>query len=107
MAALLARSRASIMESKIGDFVKAGMPTQIGNDHNSAARKHGRMYGGYGYLNRTKNTTMPGTAWTSGWGGPRTGRNYSSDRMVVVFSSRDAWMPEVYELAKDWTAIKN
>ena len=50
MAAFFAHSRASIMESKIGDFVKAAMPTQIGNDRNSAARKHRRMYGGNGYL---------------------------------------------------------
>ena len=26
--------------------------------------------------------------------------------MVLVLSSREAWMPDVYELAKDWSAIK-
>ena len=39
-------------------------------------------------------------------GGQRIGWNYGNDRMVVVFSSREAWMPEVYEFAKDWDAIK-
>ena len=29
-----------------GDFVKAAMAKQIGNDRNPAARKHGRMFGG-------------------------------------------------------------
>ncbi|WP_157667122.1 hypothetical protein [Acidovorax sp. T1] len=86
MAALLAGSHASIAGSQIGDFVKAAMATQIGNDRDSAARKHGRMFGGYGYLIRTKNATLPGTAWASGWGGPRTGWYYSSDRMVLVLS---------------------
>ena len=33
-----------------GDFVKAAMAKQIGNDRNPAARKHGRMFGGYGYF---------------------------------------------------------
>ena len=78
------------------------MAKQISNDRNPAARKHGRMFGGYGYLLWTENTTAPGTACATGWGGQRIGWNYGNDRMVVVFSSREAWMPEVYELARDW-----
>ena len=85
-----------------GDFVKAAMVKQIGNDRNPAARKHGRMFGGYGYLIWTENVTAPDTAWASGWGGQRIGWNYRNDRMLVVFSSRETWIPEVYELARDW-----
>ena len=61
-----------------------------------------RMFGGYGYLIWTENITAPDTAWASGWGGQRIGWNYRNDRILVVFSSREAWMPEVYELARDW-----
>ena len=39
--------------------------------------------------------------WSAQW------MNYNNDWMAVVFSSRETWMPEVYELAKDWSAIKN
>lgn len=89
-----------------GDFVKAAMVKQIGNDRNPAARKHGRMFGGYGYLIWTENITAPDTAWASGWGGQRIGWNYRNDRMLVVFSSREAWMPDVYELARDWGQVQ-
>ncbi len=65
------------------------------------------MFGGYGYLIWTENTAAPDTAWATGWGSQRIGWNFGNDQMVAVFSCREAWMPEVHELARDWAAIKN
>jgi hypothetical protein len=49
----------------------------------------------------------PNTAWASGWGGQRIGWNTdpSNNRMVVTFSNVESWMPEVYEVAKDWNRL--
>ena len=49
----------------------------------------------------------PNTAWASGWGGQRIGWNTDpvNNRMVITFSNVESWMPEVYELAKDWNRL--
>ena len=88
-----------------GDFVRVATTTQIANGTSSATRKMGKMFGGYGYLTWTENSAAPHTTWASGWGGQRISWHHHSDRMVVVFSNVESWMPEVYELAKDWNAI--
>lgn len=40
----------------------------------------------------------------SGWGGQRIGwsTDPTNNRMVITFSNVESWMPDVYELAKDW-----
>jgi len=40
-----------------------------------------------------------------GYGGQRIGLDLKSDRMIVVFSNVENWMPEVYELGRDWMRL--
>ena len=97
--------RSSKESGCFGNFVRAATTTQITNGTSPATRKMGKMFGGYGYMTWTENSVAPHTAWASGWGGQRISWHHHSDRMVVVFSNVENWMPEVYELAKDWNAI--
>jgi CubicO group peptidase (beta-lactamase class C family) len=85
-----------------GDYVRAAMNTQIGNPGTTKTRKSGGLFDGYGYLVWTDNTLAPNTAWASGYGGQRLGWDKGSDRMILVFSNVESWMPELYGLAKDW-----
>ena len=40
-------------------------------------------------------------------GGQRIGWNTdpANNRMVITFSNVESWMPDVYELAKDWNKL--
>ena len=82
-----------------------GLLTQIDNPGTPATRKMGKLFGGYGFLTWTGNSIAPDTAWASGWGGQRISWHKDSDRMVVVFSNAESWMPDLYELARDWNRI--
>lgn len=98
--------RSSREQGCFGDYVRAALNTQISNGSSPSTRKMGKLFAGYGFFTWTENSIAPNTAWASGWGGQRIGWNYRNDRMLVVFSSREAWMPEVYELARDWGKAK-
>lgn len=91
-----------------GDYVRAAMTMQISNAGNTASRKFGKLFGGYGYLIWTENDVAPKTAWASGWGGQRIGwsTERGNDRMVVTFSNTENWMQEVYELGREWTGTR-
>ena len=97
--------RASKAEGCFGDFVRAATSTQIGNPGSPSTRKVGKLFGGYGYFTWTDNAISPGTAWASGWGGQRISWHRDSDRMVVVFSNVEDWMPELYELDRAWGSV--
>jgi CubicO group peptidase (beta-lactamase class C family) len=97
--------RSSKAQGCFGDFVRAAMSTQIENAGTLATRKSGKQFGGYGYLVWTDNALAPDTAWALGHGGQRIGWHKNSDRMVVVFSNAENWMPDVYALAKDWSRV--
>lgn len=97
--------RSSKAQGCFGDFVRAAMSTQIENAGTPATRKSGRLFGGYGYLIWTDNGIAPDTAWASGHGGQRIGWHKDSDRMVIVFSNAENWMPDVYDLAKEWNRV--
>ena len=97
--------RASKESGCFGDFVRTATNTQIPNSSSPAARKTGKLFGGYGYFTWTGNTIAPNTAWASGWGGQRISWHKDSDRMVVVFSNVENWMPEIYEVSKDWNRL--
>ena len=88
-----------------GDYVRAATSTQIDNPGTPATRKMGKLFRGYGYLTWTGNTIAPDTAWASGWGGQRISWHKDSDRMVVVFSNSENWMPDLYEFARDWNRV--
>ena len=81
------------------------MTTRIANSGTPATRKSGKLFGGYGYLIWTDNEIAPNTTWASGWGGQRIGWSMGNDRMVIAFSNTEAWMPELYELARDWSRL--
>jgi len=88
-----------------GDYVRAATSTQIDNPGTPATRKMGKLFRGYGYLTWTGNTIAPDTAWAGGWGGQRISWHKDSDRMVVVFSNIENWMPDLYEFARDWNRV--
>lgn len=90
-----------------GDYVRAALSTQIKNGNGPADRKFGRLFAGYGYFVWTDNSIAPKTAWASGWGGQRIGwsTDAGNQRMIVVFSNVENWMPEVYEVMRDWSKL--
>jgi CubicO group peptidase (beta-lactamase class C family) len=90
-----------------GDYVRAALRMQIKNGNGPADRKFGKLFAGYGYLTWTDNSIAPYTAWASGWGGQRIGwsTEANNQRMVVVFSNTENWMPEIYEVMRDWSKL--
>lgn len=90
-----------------GDYVRAAQRTQIKNGSRPADRKFGKLFGGYGYFIWTDNSIASNTAWASGWGGQRIGwsTEANNQRMVVTFSNFENWMPEVYEVMRDWSKL--
>ncbi len=88
-----------------GDYVRAAMSRQIRNPGNASSRKFGALFDGYGYLVWTDNQIASDTIWLVGYGGQRIGLDLKSDRMIVVFSNVENWMPEVYELGRDWMRL--
>ena len=97
--------RSSKEQGCFGDYVRAATSTQISNGGSPSTRKMGKLFGGYGYFTWTENSITPNTAWASGWGGQRISWHKDSDRMVITFSNVESWMPDVYELAKDWNKL--
>jgi CubicO group peptidase (beta-lactamase class C family) len=97
--------RTSLQKDCMGDFVRAALSPQISNRGTVATRKHGRLFGSYGYFTWTDNEMAPRSAWASGWGGQRIGWHRDNARMVITFSSVENWMPEIYALAKEWQAL--
>ncbi|MEO6294064.1 MAG: serine hydrolase, partial [Burkholderiaceae bacterium] len=97
--------RSSKEEGCFGDFVRDAMRTEIYNCGTSTTRKFGKLFGGYGYLMWTENEIARDTVWAVGYGGQRIGWHRKSERMLIVFSNVEDWMPEVYELAKEWFRI--
>jgi CubicO group peptidase (beta-lactamase class C family) len=87
-----------------GDYVRQATRTQIANGTSPKARRTGGFFGGYGYLVWTDNQLVPASYWAAGYGGQRIGWNRENDRMIVVFSNQEDWMPEVYALYRDWAA---
>lgn len=94
--------RSSQQPGCFGDFVRAAQTKQI----NNVARKSGREFGGYGYFTWTDNYLATNTAWAIGHGGQRISWHKDSDRMVIVFSNVESWMPDIYAVARDWNQIK-
>ena len=100
--------RSSNEQGCFGDFVRDALKTQIKNGNSPSDRRFGKMFAGYGYFTWTENSTAPNTAWASGWGGQRIGwsTDPKNNRMVITFSNVETWVPEVYEVARDWNRLK-
>lgn len=100
--------RSSIEAGCFGDFLREAFKTQIKNGNSPADRKFGKMFAGYGFFTWTENSTAPNTVWASGWGGQRIGwsTDPTNNRVVITFSNVENWMPDAYELARDWMRVK-
>ncbi len=85
-----------------GDYVRAATKTQIKNGPAKSQRHSGQLFAGYGYLTWTDNEIAPNMYWASGYGGQRIGWSNDSDRIIIVFSGAENWMPALYELGKAW-----
>lgn len=88
-----------------GDYVRAAISKQIRNPGDVKSRKFGGQFDGYGYFVWTDNLIARETVWFVGYGGQRIGIDLKSDRMIVVFSNVENWMPEIYELGRDWMRV--
>ena len=55
----------------------------------------------------TKELAPYNAGFLSGWVVERIGWNTdpNNNRMVITFSNVESWMPDVYELAKDWNRL--
>jgi CubicO group peptidase (beta-lactamase class C family) len=91
-----------------GDFVREAFKPQIKNGSSPADRKFGKHFSSYGFFTWLDNSIAPNTVWASGWGGQRIGwsTDPNNNRMVITFSNVESWMPEVYEVARDWMRLK-
>jgi CubicO group peptidase (beta-lactamase class C family) len=90
------------MKGCFGDYLRAAAVTQVKNH----SKKFGQLFGAYGYLTWTENQYAPGTYWAVGHGGQRIGWSQSNNRMIVVFSSMEDWMPELYGLFASWSKLQ-
>jgi CubicO group peptidase (beta-lactamase class C family) len=95
--------RSSAEPGCFGQFVREAFATQIKTEGRTS-----RSFAGYGYLTWTANQFAPDTAWALGWGGQLIGwsTDPSNQRMVIVFSNSESWMPDVFEVARDWMRLK-
>jgi CubicO group peptidase (beta-lactamase class C family) len=87
-------------KSCFGNYVREAMSTHITNNS-----KTGKSFKGYGYFIWTDNTFAKDTAWAVGYGGQRIGWDKNSDRMVIVFSNIENYMPEIYKVANLWNKL--
>jgi hypothetical protein len=87
----------SLRTDCLGGFVKDAMHTQIATGRTGAR--------GYGYLTWTDLVDAPNTAWAWGYGGQRIGWNQDGNRILVVFSNLEDWMPDLSKLLMDWKGV--
>lgn len=89
--------------NNVGQFAREAFATQIKTEGRTS-----QGFAGYGYLTWTANQFAPDTAWALGWGGQLIGwsTDPNNQRMVIVFSNSESWMPDVFEVARDWMRLK-
>lgn len=92
----------SIKQSKergcIGDFMKAATTAQVPNN----SRRVGAAFPSYGYQTWIGNFRGRASYWWVGYGGQRVGIDPESERIIVLTSWREDYMPDVYTLWANW-----
>ncbi len=93
----------SLKNDCFGDYVREATRTQISN----SSRSSGAAFAGYGYLIWTENQhSTRDSFWANGYGGQRIGWNRSNNRMMVVFSTEQSHVVDLYRLYADWAALR-
>lgn len=85
-------------EACISDFMKAATTPQIEN----RSKRIGKAFQHYGYQTWIGNFRGKASYWWVGYGGQRVGVDPVTERILVVTSWREDYMPEIYELFKEW-----
>jgi CubicO group peptidase (beta-lactamase class C family) len=93
----------TIQEQKSGDacmkdFMKAATTPQIKN----STGRIGKAFKSYGYQTWVGNFQGKHSYWWAGYGGQRVGIDPITERVLVVTSWREDYMPEIYDLFKEW-----
>ena len=84
-------------------YVKEATNTQISN----LIKREGKAFDGYGYLVWTENNRQKNSYWAVGYGGQRIAWNHNNQRILIVFSSIENYMDELYWLYRDWSSLPN
>ena len=84
----------------ISNFMKEATTTQISNH----GRTGGKAFAGYGYQTwvMPAKWETPASYWWAGFGGQRVGVDPVSERIIVITSSREDYMHEIYKLFNTW-----
>lgn len=84
----------------ISDFMKEATKTQLSND----GRNAGKAFSGYGYQTwiMPERWGQKASYWWVGFGGQRVGIDPVSERIIVVTSSREDYMEDIYRLFQRW-----
>lgn len=81
--------------SCVQDFMRSATTQQIRN----RTKRSGKMFDGYGYQTWTNpNFGDRKSYWWVGYGGQRVGVDPAKERIIIVSSWREDYMPEVYDL---------
>lgn len=82
-------------------YVKEATHTQISN----SIKREGKAFDGYGYLVWTENNRQKKSYWAVGYGGQRIAWNHNNQRILIVFSSIENYMDDLYWLYQDWSSL--
>ena len=82
-------------------YVKEATNTQISN----SIKREGKAFDGYGYLVWTENNRQKNSYWAVGYGGQRIAWNHNNQRILIVFSSIENYMDDLYGLYRDWSSL--
>jgi CubicO group peptidase (beta-lactamase class C family) len=84
----------------ISNFMKEATTTQISNH----GRNGGKAFSGYGYQTwvMPEKWGIPASYWWVGYGGQRVAIDPVSERILVITSSREDYMDQIYKLFNTW-----
>ncbi len=85
-------------ETCIRDFMKSATTAQIEN----STKRIGKAFNHYGYQTWIANWRGKHSYWWVGYGGQRVAIDPVTERILVLTSWREDYMPEVYDLFREW-----